>query len=181
MSTSKTWKMLPLWVLWPDAGLFCRSFPGFSKATTQPATIQGMCKQIRKGARVLTIKLEVQDHLGKLTAAAAAQVQQIVLKTALDVEAAAKTAIQTSPATGRVYGKHQASAPGEAPATDTGNLAGSISVVPISPMTAEVQVTAEYAEVLELGGVHVEARPFLAPAVETVRPGFDQAIAQAVK
>ena len=110
-----------------------------------------------------------------------AELARIVTKTALDIEAGAKVAIQSSLATGRVYGKHQASSPGEAPATDTGSLAASISVVDVSKLTKEVVAGADYAEVLELGGVHMQARPFLSPAVEAVRTSFEAAVSAAIK
>ena len=130
---------------------------------------------------MLTLKLEITQAIPDLSAQAQAEMARIVAKTAIDIEAGAKTAIQSSPASGRVYGAHKASAPGEAPATDTGNLAGSIQSVSAGPLTWEVHVSAEYAETLELGGVHVAARPFLSPAVDAVRPGFEAAVAQAVK
>ncbi len=60
---------------------------------------------------------------------------------------------------GRMYGKHQASAPGESPGVDTGNLVGSI--VQIFPSTLEglVGTPVPYALYLEEGTKHMDPRP----------------------
>lgn len=84
---------------------------------------------------------------------------------------------------------HQASAPGEAPASDEGNLAGTIEIERTGPLSADVTVPADYAATLEFGTVKagvkhettIEPRPFLAPAVEAVRPAFEALVALAVK
>jgi hypothetical protein len=103
-------------------------------------------------------------------------VSQAVRQSAAEVEARAKIAIQIGPKSGRVYKRgrriHQASAPGEAPATDTGNLVNSIQARPRGQFTAEVAAGAEYAEKLELGGARVAPRPFLSPALEAERERF---------
>jgi hypothetical protein len=86
--------------------------------------------------------------------------RQVVDKVAFDVEAGAKTRIQGGPKTGRQYRRkggiiHQASAPGESPATDTGNLASDIFTTSgIGPtIRSEVNVGAEYGAALEFGGI----------------------------
>lgn len=98
----------------------------------------------------------------------------IVKTAAFQVESNAKTAVQTGAKTGRVYkrgkGKsHQASAPGEAPATDTGNLVNGISTQKVGDANWEVPVAADYAAKLE------EDRPFLEPAVKKVEAAFNAA------
>ena len=107
----------------------------------------------------------------------------VVRKAALDVEAWAKLAVQSPPKTGRVYkragGKrHQASAPGEAPATDTGNLVNSIGIRPAGKDTWAVFARAKYALGLEVGTARVAARPFMVPALLRVRPVLEKAIAK---
>lgn len=74
------------------------------------------------------------------------------------------------------YKLHRASAPGEAPATDTGNLGSSIYARMTSRLEGEVGATAEYAAALELGGAHVAARPALRPAVKAEWPEFVAAL-----
>ena len=67
---------------------------------------------------------------------------------------------------------HQASAPGEAPAWDTGALAGSIRFDKVGNFTAEVSSKIKYAYWLEFGTLTMAARPFMRPAVEKARPKF---------
>ena len=72
---------------------------------------------------------------------------------------------------------HQASAPGEPPATDTGNLADSIDSQMIGPTTGEVSVGAEYGAPLEFGSARgLAPRPFLTPATERAWPDFVKAM-----
>lgn len=123
----------------------------------------------------MDITLTLKNDFGRIGAEAAAKLDQVVRKTALDYERQAKLNIMTGPKSGRLYGTHQASAPGESPATDTGNLAGSIKAKPTGRMEAEVRVTAEYAFELEFGGAHVAARPYMVPARNAVEPAFQVA------
>jgi len=86
-----------------------------------------------------------------------------VLATALDK-------IRQPPKTGRIYRRpdidHQASAPGEAPANDTGHLAKMGRTEYDTPnLTGIVRFSTAYAEGLELGTERVEARPFLRPSL----------------
>lgn len=76
------------------------------------------------------------------------------------------------PKSGHVYGNHQASAPGESPAIDTGALVNSIQQTPVTNGSGQVYTNMEYAEVLEYGGADMEARPFMTPAAEAARPEF---------
>lgn len=76
---------------------------------------------------------------------------------AIKIQAEARRMIHEGPKTGKIYmvGKnedrpHQASAPGEAPATDTGNLARHIDFVHIGVAHWRVISSAEYAD-LEFG------------------------------
>jgi HK97 gp10 family phage protein len=107
-----------------------------------------------------------------------AQADLVVRKTGLDIVADAKQSIQDGNKTGAMYGEHQASAPGEAPATDVGSLVNSIWMVDEEVGDAAVQVVvgSEYGEALELGSVHMEPRPFLHPAADRAKPGFEQAM-----
>ena len=69
---------------------------------------------------------------------------------------------------------HQASAPGEAPAIDTGYLANSMTAELLNSETAIVYTNAEYAEELEFGGSHLAPRPFLQPAVSRVTAAIER-------
>ena len=79
--------------------------------------------------------------------------------------------IQTVPKSGRTYEKynprrtHKASAPGQAPASDTGNLVSQIMSVADGKNTL-VESRAEYSKFLEFGTSKMLPRPFLFPASE---------------
>ena len=79
--------------------------------------------------------------------------------------------IQTGPKSGRTYEKynprrtHKASAPGQAPASDTGNLVSQIMSVADGKNTL-VESRAEYSKFLEFGTSKMLPRPFLFPASE---------------
>jgi HK97 gp10 family phage protein len=115
-----------------------------------------------------------------------------LLAGAMVLEGYAKAAIANPPKTGKVYmhGKvaHQASAPGEAPATDTGFLANSIQSKR-DGAEARVDVHSEYAAPLEFGSSKMAARPYLRPAmdehkdaiVEAVASNFEAAIQRAMR
>ncbi len=76
---------------------------------------------------------------------------------------------------GRLYGSHQASAPGEMPAVDLSNLVGSIAVdAEPGRLWAEVSAGTEYAAHLEYGTVQMAARPFMVPATEAEGPNFER-------
>ena len=86
------------------------------------------------------------------------------------VEADAKVSIQTGPRTGRIYRRgnitHQASAPGEPPATDTGGLVNSISHwVDKKKKTVMVGTDSIVGQWLEIGTSRMEERPWLYPAL----------------
>ncbi len=74
---------------------------------------------------------------------------------------------------GNKHKKHQASAPGEAPATDTGHLVGSSNppvTVTDEGHTVEVRFRQKYALWLEFGTVNMAPRPFLGPAYQKNLP-----------
>jgi hypothetical protein len=101
------------------------------------------------------------------------------------IEALAKMAIQQSPASGRIYVRvgrtHQASGPGEAPATDLGMLANSILTKRQSQLCSAVLVFADYAIYLELGTVHMAARPYLYPAFDAAIKSLQEQLGDTVR
>lgn len=97
-------------------------------------------------------------------------------------EREARHLIQTSPATGKKYGGHRASAPGEPPATDTGGL---LSNWPrpqkkFTARGAEVEggPGQDYASHLELGTIKMEARPFMRPALDENEGKISRAVSR---
>lgn len=85
-------------------------------------------------------------------------------------EGEAKKLIATSPATGRKYGGHRASAPGEPPATDSGGLLNNWPRPKKNFTATGAEVEGgpgqEYADDLELGTINMDARPFMRPALD---------------
>ena len=93
-----------------------------------------------------------------------------VFRGAEGVKTEAIRLIESPPKTGRIYkrggGFHQASAAGEAPATDLGNLVNSITAeFDFSKLSATVNASAEYAAALELSTPKIKERPFMRPAL----------------
>jgi HK97 gp10 family phage protein len=95
----------------------------------------------------------------------------------------AKLAMQ-DPKSGRTYirgGKiHTASAPGQAPAVDTGNLINSTQAEHTAGLTSYFDVYADYAQHLEFGTRHIAPRPFMAPALEKEKAFFEKELGRAV-
>jgi hypothetical protein len=60
--------------------------------------------------------------------------------------------------------RHQASAPGEPPKTDTGGLVSSIAIV-LGSMKAQVGTGLDYGKYLEFGTTRMEPRPWLYPSL----------------
>lgn len=120
---------------------------------------------------MVTIKVHLTGF--EETAEGAASV--LIRKTIYDLDATIKDAM-AQPKHGRLYPRgsrvHQASAPGEAPAIDTGNLIQSMEPQFPSPTKGVLAIFAEYAAYLEFGTRRMEARPFAQPAVQGLLEAF---------
>ena len=94
--------------------------------------------------------------------------------------------IQQGSKSGKTYKRynptrtHKASAPGEAPASDTGFLVSNIRVKDQKDLV-QVRSEASYSKFLEYGTSKMLARPFLFPAMEKSKPKIAQVILQKVK
>lgn len=87
---------------------------------------------------------------------------------------------------GRVYKRgnvtHKASAPGEAPATDTGFLVSQINLqMDQDKLGASIDSKAPYSSFLEFGTSKMSARPFLQPALEMNKKKITAKIRAAIK
>jgi hypothetical protein len=115
------------------------------------------------------------------------EIANVVRITAFDVEADAIKSIQRGPASGRTYEKfkprrtHRASAPGEAPQSDTGRLAGSIESQRITALSYSVGTILDYGRFLEFGTMRIAERPWLRPAIEKNRALFRKRIVVAIE
>lgn len=98
----------------------------------------------------------------------------------LFVTVAAEGGDRTLPAVWRSK-PHQASAPGEAPATDTGGLISSIIPDFIGDFEAFIEVQKEYGYWLEFGTKFMEARPFVDPIWSDLEPDFEREAEELVR
>jgi len=117
----------------------------------------------------------VFNNFPQLTGQMRYRASQVVRKTAFDIQGNAQASM-SGHKSGQVYERygraHQASAPGEAPAIDTGYLQNSIAVEMLSDLQAIVFTNALYAEYLEFGTARMAPRPYMVPAAERAWPGF---------
>jgi HK97 gp10 family phage protein len=101
-------------------------------------------------------------------------------KAATEFEAEMKNEIETGAKTGNTYQRgnisHTASAPGQAPASDSGKLVGSIRYKKKSATEHEVSINSEYALALEVGTSRMAARPFITPALQKAKKKLMKAI-----
>jgi hypothetical protein len=139
---------------------------------------------------VIRIKAKLDDAGLRRYRANLHQLERVVLATAAGIEGDAKQSILDRGSRGNEYARggkiHYAAEPGNAPNSDTGNLANSIMHRSIGKTSAEVAVGAEYAIPLEIGwigpsGNHNGPFPFLRPAVDRHARPFAQAIAAIMK
>ncbi|UOF83002.1 putative tail assembly protein [Caudoviricetes sp.] len=116
----------------------------------------------------------LRNRLQKMTTQRRNAVRKAIKISAYELQGDIRKSILRDPHTGRIYGKHQASAPGETPASDTGNLARNIIVLSEKDGDAVYIVSrAPYSAALEFGSYHnrggsawrVEPRPFMLPAM----------------
>lgn len=126
----------------------------------------------------------VYNRMPAMAANLRAKASQGVRKTAFTYEGNLKQRMAGGPKTGRMYitgvsvreratslvvtrSYHQASAPGQAPAVDTGALLNSITTEAVQgALEATVSTSIEYAPHLEYGTVHMGARPAWTPEAE---------------
>lgn len=130
----------------------------------------------------MTVRLDEAAIIERVRSAA----MRGVYKGANLVRNEAISLIQDGPKTGRVYRRgdkeHQASAPGEAPASDTGTLVGRIRVddSKLDELRARVVASTAYAAHLEYGTQKMEPRPFLRPALSNKKQEIELVIASEV-
>lgn len=115
------------------------------------------------------------NRIPQIQASIRPSLSAVVRRTAHDIEGEVKKEMRGSKS-GRQYGTHQASAPGQAPAVDTGLLINSIQVVNVSDLTSTVGTNVEYAMGLEFGTTRVAPRPVWIPVTEKMRKTFVDAV-----
>lgn len=127
----------------------------------------------------LTGVVELKQALAEFGIQADKELKAIVQGTAQNIRTHAIKSILRGTKSGIEYQKysprrkHRASAAGEAPASDTGRLAGAIRA-DIEGRQAEVVADTEYAAWLEFGTQEIDPRPFMVPAMERERPKWEE-------
>lgn len=101
----------------------------------------------------------VENRFPSIIAGMEAKAEAIVAKTAMDLEAHAKS---------------------RAP-VDTGTLKNSIQATRVGDAHWRVVVGVDYGMYVEWGTVHMAAQPFFQPAIQAVTPAFLTAIRQVVQ
>ena len=115
---------------------------------------------------------KVLSQLEKLEKDMEVPFQEIVKGGGQQIRNEAIKSIQAGGKSGIVYQKynprreHRASAPGQAPASDTGNLVSKIIVKQKSRNRVNVESNANYSAYLEYGTSKMQPRPFMLPAFE---------------
>lgn len=123
----------------------------------------------------VTIKF---NHIPRIRRQLEPRAKDIVVKLVGELETIVKTSMQGSKG-GAFYSGHQASAPGEAPAIDTGQLFGAMQQsFEDNGMTGVLAFLTEYAIHLEFGTTKMAPRPFARPAIESMRARVKSAFNQ---
>lgn len=131
---------------------------------------------------------ETLKAFARLGKAGSDEGHKAVETTAQKVRTDAITSIQRGVKSGRVYERgsgqnlsstHKASAPGEAPATDTGTLVSSIKS-DVRGLNGKVFSKLKYAFWLEHGTLKMEPRPFLNPALQANKQYFVDQLTRAM-
>ena len=137
--------------------------------------------------RVTNIK-KVLSQLENLDKQLEPDFQEIVKGGAQLIRGEAIKSIQTGAKSGVMYQmynprrEHRASAPGQAPASDTGNLVSKIIVKQKTRNITNVESNADYSAFLEYGTSKMEPRPFMLPAFEkSKKPILDATFRRVVR
>jgi len=130
---------------------------------------------------------KVLSQLNRLQKDMEVPFQEIVKGGGQLIRGEAIKSIQTGSKSGVMYQmynprrEHRASAPGESPASDTGNLVSKIIVKQKSKDITSVESNADYSAYLEYGTSKMEARPFMLPAFEKSKKPIINAVFKRVK
>jgi HK97 gp10 family phage protein len=128
--------------------------------------------------------------LEKLKRDERAGIGRALAQSVVQLDAYARQKIQSGGRSGRVYRRrgiaHQASAPGEFPKTDRGQLVASLYFrVAANKLSAFFGTKLNYGRYLEYGTSRMRARPWLAPTLKAnagvIRKRMTDAVAEAIR
>jgi hypothetical protein len=116
-----------------------------------------------------------KNNAGAIAANMESRASAAVRKTLFDMQAHIQNATSRR-GTGRVYmrgsRRHQASAPGQPFANDTGTTANAITIRMHSPLHGSLELNGENWRRQEFGTVNMAPRPTVGPALQAVTPAF---------
>jgi len=130
---------------------------------------------------------KVMGQLSKLNKQLEPDFQEVVKGGGQLIRGEAIKSIQTGSKSGIVYQKynprreHRASAPGESPASDTGNLVSKIKVKQKTKDRVWVESNADYSAYLEYGTSKMQPRPYMLPAFEKSKKPITTVVFNRVK
>ena len=125
--------------------------------------------------KVTELMKNLEDNVGK-------PFTDVIKGGAQEIRNEAVRSIQQDPKSGIIYQRynpsrrHQASAKGESPASDTGFLVSQIKVQKKNPDEVVVESTAPYSAFLEFGTSQMGERPFMHPATMRAFPKIAKAV-----
>lgn len=122
------------------------------------------------------IETRIENHIPELFQKLEAAVSRFVQTTAGEIAGAAATSM-TAPKSGRMYGSHRASAPGESPASRSGRYLAGIEVIKTGTLEAKVGARAPYAPILE----NELNRPLWNKTLAEILPTLDGRLADAIR
>ncbi len=127
----------------------------------------------------VSVDVEHKTRIDKVLKEYRKQAKDAVYAGCFKIQGIASTEILSGTKTGRIYKRgsesHQASAAGEYPASDFGNLAININVqIKAGGLSGTVESKANYSSMLEYGTSKMAARPFMQPSAERARPFIRQ-------
>ena len=127
----------------------------------------------------VSVDVKHKPKFDKVSAQYRQQAKDAVYAGCFKIQGIASTEILSGTKTGRIYKRgsesHQASAAGEYPASDFGNLANNINVqIKAGGLSGTVESKANYSSMLEYGTSKMAARPFMQPSAERARPFIRQ-------
>lgn len=127
---------------------------------------------------------KLQKRSAEIQKEAERQMAIALLDSGFKIQRDAQASIRQGNKTGALYRRrsktHRASAPGEAPALDTGVLANSISVQ-TQASTVNIFTRLKYAAWLEYGTRLIRPRPFMFPAFERNKKWIKERIESAIQ
>ncbi len=122
----------------------------------------------------VSVDVKQKSKIKNVTSQYEKQAQRAVFLGCSKIQEVAVTEILRGAKSGQIYSRggksHQASAAGEYPASDTGNLASNINVqIQTGGLSGIVESKANYSSYLEFGTSRMAARPFMFPSAERAR------------